>query len=402
MRRALQTSREPLVFPSEGWPRLIALAHRHDVLPLLNAALRDSVSVPAPARRRLESHCRTVIAHNLSLASELAELLELFERSGISAVPFKGPAWTQALYGDLAHRQIRDLDIFVEPANAARACDLLSARGYVVTEKSKAKPIAQCKDLQLMHPGTGLHLELHWSACEPWHDKRASRLKLWNPCSTTILLNRPMPLPSAENIFFLLAIHGSRHRWESLKWICDIAVLLQAFPQLDWDVVLAEAGRIARKRMVLVPLALVNQLFDIPLPSSAMKAIEQDAAVFPLAACIQRRHYADQGEDRGSRRGSVAELVYCEGMRIRMRESTFERFYLLAVVFLHQIKPNLNDRVRWPQRELPRPLYWLLRPIRLARIYGPAAIVKFARDLIGSGEGPGPAPPTTPPAGLAR
>ncbi len=81
-------------------------------MPLLNAALAGSVSVPATARRRLESHCRTVIAHNLALASELAELLELFEQSGVSAVPFKGPAWTQALYGDLARRQIRDLDIF--------------------------------------------------------------------------------------------------------------------------------------------------------------------------------------------------------------------------------------------------------------------------------------------------
>ena len=55
-----------------------------------------------------------MIAHNLSLASELAELLELFERSGVNAMPFKGPAWTKALYGNLANRQIRDLDIFVD------------------------------------------------------------------------------------------------------------------------------------------------------------------------------------------------------------------------------------------------------------------------------------------------
>ncbi len=390
--RALQPSREPLVFPSVGfhWPRLIALAHRHDVMPLLNAALSGSASVPATERRHLESHCRTVIAHNLCLASELAELLELFERSAISAMPFKGPAWTQALYGDLAHRQIRDLDIFVDPSDTARAGDLLTTRGYVRTERSKAKPMAQCKDLELTHPGTGIHLELHWSACEPWHDKRASRLKLWNPAGTTILLNRPMPLPSAENIFFLLAIHGARHRWESLKWICDIAVTLQVFPELDWDAILAQADRIGRKRMALVPLALVNQIFDAALPVSVRKAIEQDAAVAPLAARIQRQHSADAGAHLHSRRKAVAQLIFCEGMRIRMRESRFERFYLLAVFFLRQIEPNASDRVRLPHRKLPEPLYWLLRPIRLIRIYGSAAILKFARDLIGGGEGPGP------------
>lgn len=385
VRRALRLTPQPPIIPPVdfAWPRLIALAHRHDVMPLLNAALADSVSVPAPAQRELESHCRTVIAHNLSLASELAELLELFERSGVSAVPFKGPAWTQALYGDLAHRQIRDLDIFVDPPEAARACDLLAARGYVRTERSKARPIAQCKDLELTHPGTGVHLELHWSACEPWHDKRVSRLKLWNPSATTMVLNRPMPLPSAENIFFLLAIHGARHRWESLKWICDIAVLLHAFPELDWDAVLARASRIARKRMALVPLALVNQLFDVPLPASVRKAIEQDSAIPALAARIQRRHCADGGGQFHPRRTAVAELIYCEGMRIRMRESRFERFCLLAAFLFRQIKPNVNDREGLPHRKLPKPLYWLVRPIRLIGSYGPATILRLAREFIG-------------------
>ncbi len=388
IRRALQPSREPLGFLSEGvpWPRLIALAQRHDVMPLLNAALAGSVSVPAAARRRLESHCRTVIAHNLSLASELAELLELFEQSGVSAVPFKGPAWTQALYGDLARRQIRDLDIFVDPSEAARACDLVAARGYVRTERSKAKPIAQCKDLEFKHPGTGLHLELHWSACERWEDQPASKLKLWNPASTIILLNRPMPLPSAKDIFLLLAIHGARHRWESLKWICDIAVFLQAFPELDWDAVLAQAGKIARKRVALLPLALVNQLFDIALPASVRKAIEQDAAVSALAARIQRRHRAEGHAHLHRRRKAIAELVYWEGMRIRMRESRLERCCLLAAFLFRQIKPNANDRNSLPQRSLPEPLYWLIRPFRLVGIYGPASIVKFARDLMGRGD----------------
>jgi len=356
LRRALQLNGEPLAFPSAGfaWPCLIALADRHDVIPLLNAALRDSDSVPAQVRQRLESRCRTVIAHNLCLASELAELLEFFERSGIHAMPFKGPAWTKVLYGNLAYRQIRDLDILLDQSEIERACALLSERGYVVAK-------TQCKDIELENPGTGLHLELHWSACEPWHDKRVSGLKLWNAASTISLLNRRMPLPSAENIFFLLAIHGARHRWESLKWLCDIAAALGALPDLDWDVVLSQAGKMGRRRLVLLPLALVNQLFDLQLPSSVAKAIEQDAAVARLAAYIQQRHYAGPST-------AVRRLIYCESMRIRMRESFFERLCLLAAFLFRQIKPNANDR---------------LRPYRLFRIYGPATILKFARELMG-------------------
>jgi hypothetical protein len=393
VRHALQLDPEPRAVPSAGfaWPRLIALADRHDVIPLLNAALGDSVSVPAQVRPLLRSHCRTVIAHNLSLASELAELVELFERSGVHAIPFKGPAWTKALYGNLAYRQIRDLDIFVDRSEVARACGLLSERGYVLSKRLEAMPIAQCKDIELRHPGRGFYLELHWSACEPWHDRRVSRLMLWNPASSTILLNRRMPLPSAENVFFLLAIHGARHRWESLKWLCDIAAALHAFPDLDWGMVLSQAGKISRRRIVLLPLALVNQLFQVHLPPSVATAIERDTAVARLAAYIQWRHYASGAHDPG-RGTAIGRLIYCEGMRFRMRESLVERFCLLAGFLFREIKPNANDRQRVGQRWLPEPLYWLLRPCRLVRIYGPAAILKFARQLFGPTEA-GPSAP---------
>jgi hypothetical protein len=385
-----RVNRGPLAIASAGfsWPVLIGLAHRHEVIPLLNTALVDSASVPAQVRHSLKSHCSTALAHNLSLASELIEVLDLFRRSGINAMPFKGPAWAKVLYGNLAYRQIRDLDIFVDRSEVSRTCQLLGQRGYIHTEPSQAKPIDQCKDLELAHPETGIHLELHWSACEPWHDRLVSRLKLWNPASTTLLLNRPIPLPAAEDIFLLLAIHGARHRWESLKWLCDIGAMLQAFPNLDWGAILSRASKLGRRRMVLLPLALVNRLFDIQLPSLMANAIEQDTAVSWLADYIRQRHYAAASADPGLQTKSVARLIDSERIRIRLRDSMFERFGLLAAFVFRQIKPNANDRAGLPGGKLPAPFYWLLRPYRLMRIYGPGAIGKFAHELIGQPEGP--------------
>ena len=385
-----RVNREPLAIESAGfsWPALIGLAHRHEVIPLLNAALVDSDSVPAQVRCNLKSHCSTVLAHNLSLASELIEVLDLFGRSGINAVPFKGPGWAKLLYGNLAYRQIRDLDIFVDRSEVSRTCQLLLQRGYIHAESSQAKPIDQCKDLELAHPETGIHLELHWSACEPWHDRLVSRLKLWNPASATILLNRPIPLPAAEDIFFLLAIHGARHRWESMKWLCDIGAMLQAFPELDWGAILSRASKLGRRRMVLLPLALVSRLFDMQLPSLMANAIEQDTAVCRLADDIRQRHYVAAAADPGLQTKSVARLIYSERIRIRLRDSMLERFGLLAGFVFRQIQPNANDRAGLPEGKLPGPFYWLLRPYRLIRLYGPAAIGKFARELIGPAGAP--------------
>ena len=111
-------------------------------------------------------------------------------------------------------------------------------------------------------------------------------------------------------------------------------------------------------------------------------AIEQDAAVSRLAASIRQRHYA--AAERGIRPSDKirARLIYSESMRIRLRESLFERFCLLAAFLFRQIKPNAIDRAGLPG-ELPAPFYWLFRPYRLMRIYGPGAILKFAHELIG-------------------
>jgi hypothetical protein len=75
-------------------------------------------------------------------------------------------------------------------------------------------------------------------------------------------------------------------------------------------------------------------------------------------------------------------------MRIRLRDSLFERFSLLVAFVFRQIKPNANDRAGLPEGKLPGPFFWLLRPYRLIRLYGPAAIGKFAHQLIGPAEGP--------------
>jgi hypothetical protein len=141
--------------------------------------------------------------------------------------------------------------------------------------------------------------------------------------------------------------------------------------------------------MVLLPLALVNRLFDMQLPSLMANAIERDKAVSRIAGCIRQRHYVGAaGAGPGLQTRSVARLIYSEGMRIRLRDSLFERFSLLVAFVFRQIKPNANDRAGLPEGKLPGPFFWLLRPYRLIRLYGPAAIGKFARQLIGPAEGP--------------
>ncbi len=84
---------------------------------------------------------------------------------------------------------------------------------------------------------------------------------------------------------FLLSVHGSRHYWNSLKWICDIAQLLRAYPELDWPLAFRLAGNFSRKRTILVALKLAQELLGASLPRSVQVSVERE---FGLSSAADR------------------------------------------------------------------------------------------------------------------
>ena len=208
LKRALTpTANVSFASSSIRWPSLLALARHHQVVPLLRVGLQDISGIPAAVEQSLDTYCRTVVAHNLSLASELTGLLHLFEAAQLRAVPFKGPAWTNLLYGNLALRQIADLDIFIEKQQARQAFYLVLARGYIFSGKWKGVSPEQIrlddKGIEMTHPRTGIQVELHWRLRILFRPP-IFRVESLATCFTTTLLGRQMPLPSPENIFFSL------------------------------------------------------------------------------------------------------------------------------------------------------------------------------------------------------
>ena len=72
----------------------------------------------------------TLAIHALYLTAELLRILRLLDAHAIRAVPLKGPALAQSLYGDLALREFCDLDVLVQETDLRKARGLLEAQGY--------------------------------------------------------------------------------------------------------------------------------------------------------------------------------------------------------------------------------------------------------------------------------
>ena len=67
---------------------------------------------------------------------------------------------------------------------------------------------------------------------------------------------------SVEDLMVLLSVHGAKHFWNRLSWICDIAELAQIPRGVDWELSEKLARRMGCRRMWLLGLSLAHEMLD--------------------------------------------------------------------------------------------------------------------------------------------
>ena len=71
---------------------------------------------------------------------------------------------------------------------------------------------------------------------------------------------------SPVNHLIILCIHGAKHDWNRLSWICDISEFIKSNKNINWDEVLEKARKIGVKRLLFVNLILAKRSFPIKSP----------------------------------------------------------------------------------------------------------------------------------------
>ena len=157
----------------------------------------------------------------------------------------------------------------------------------------------------------------------------------------------------------LLSVHGSKHLWDRLSWIADIAALTaRSRPDWrpDWSLVLERARSWRVQRMLLLGVGLAARLFDAAPPDEVAHCLQRDRVSRQLIEQISRRFFSPEKIQVG--------VLSRFAFRVRMRGPLTEGLpYALRLALM----PTEHDRGK---RRLPEPLYALLRPLRLARTYG--------------------------------
>ena len=364
---AAQTKRiQDLVSRQFDWDYLLQLADRHGLQPLLHWHLNAVCpeAVPEVPRQHLRSAFQRVSALNILLTHELKKLLALFASNNVQAVPYKGPALAMQLYGNVALRQFSDLDILVHPRDVLRARDLLLAEGYSplppLTEGQQAVLLRTQCNLPFTRESKRMIVELHWTVSAPSFARPFETDDFWARLVDGELEATQIKLPAPEDLLLALCIHGSKHLWERLAWIADIAGLIESQPSLNWNELVNRARVTGSERMLFLGLRLASELLDADVPGEVRAAEQADVAAAGLAQEVAR----DLFTAKLTPSGMSGYFLFQMKARRRLRD----KLKYLQFAFT----PNEEDLVRLKLPPVLNFVYYLVRPVRLVLTGGPS------------------------------
>lgn len=350
------------------WERLLEMAAGHGVAPLLSRFLEEFAEfVPDAVLDRLRGHSRQNKLRNILLAGELNGLLGLFGENEIPIIPYKGPVLAAAIYGDLGLRKAGDLDLLVRKRDLQKAGGLLLSRGYEaqprLTGAQENAYLRFERERSFVHYERRQVVELQWELMPRQFVFPLSVERLRGRLRKTEVGDTLVPSLSPEDMILVLCVHGTKHFWERLQWVCDVAVALDAYrDEIDWELLSREAAAQGSRRMLALGIFLAHDLLRTELPEEARREVVRDPLVDTLAAEVYGWLFRESPDSRG-----ILEDSAFFPFHFRVRERLRDRLrYLIRTVFT----PNYAD---WQSAPLPRPLfclYYLLKPVRLVRKYG--------------------------------
>lgn len=355
---------QALVDAGLDWDRVLALAARHGLRPLLHRHLTRlaPAGVPAAPLAALRDYAQKNSAFGVLLTGELLRLLAALDADGVEAVPFKGPALAQAVYGHLALRQFCDLDILVREGDVWRASAILEAHGFVadaaVPAGRRAAFVRQDYVRLFRRDGGRTIVELHWAVAPRSFAVRFDGDAVWGRLASMVLQGRTVRVPADEDLLLMLCVHGSRHGWDKLEHLGSVAELVRRRPSLDWAALWRRADAMHCRRMVGFGLLLAHALFDAPLRPEAAVAWRSS----PLRA-MARQIVGDSGAI------DAPALTFARqtARYLRLKDTYTDRARAVAREFT---TPTPDD---WALVDLPGPLsvaYPLVRALRIARKHG--------------------------------
>ena len=233
-----------------GWEFFLQVAAHHRVLPIVAANAR-LLNLPPAIIQHLHAYASRNAIEAFRSLTETKRLLKSLDSVEIHACVLKGVALSLQAYGDVATRDVGDIDLLIRPEQTSEADALLQQNGYVrkdprgkLTPRRRASYARHFKDYTYeplaMEAQGGFEVDLHWrlfrSQLMPGNElTQVETVSLSAGSFEITTLSHPAHL-------LYLAIQGALDGWTRFKSVADIAALWNGCDKADVLELAREAG----------------------------------------------------------------------------------------------------------------------------------------------------------------
>lgn len=275
------------------WDELVKRAKKHGVTSLLywnlNAICPELV--PSDVLLFLRQHFQSNAVRAHLLTEELIQLAKVAAAHGVCLIPFKGPTLAVMAYGNLLLRDFRDMDLIVAKETIIEAYKILGSQGYQSLQSAQ-RHLSNDLSSEHYHNFEKAHgnvrVDLQWVMAGEDFSFQLDRISIWQNLQPLELQDTQVMSLAPEDLLLILCVHGSKHVWEEMKWVCDVAELVRSQQKMDWGRVLMLAREWRCQRMLFLGLSLAQTLFDIKLPDFLSQQITSDIVVATLSKNIRQ------------------------------------------------------------------------------------------------------------------
>lgn len=342
-----------------NWDYFIKKVTDHKLKPLIYLNLKNfENSIPNRIYDDLKISFRQNTQKNLFLTCELIKIIEMFEKHKIPVISYKGPILTYLTYGNLSMRHFVDLDLLVNPEHVNQAQEILYSMGYKldlkINEKQKKKLILQQQELKFFNKCNTVAVDLHWKL-SLLHSVKTSCLS--KKTKTVEIFNKPIKTLQPEEMFLLICIHNSSHRWNKLSFLLDLSDFALN-NGINWFKVVSLAKKMGLMRIVNINLILIKNILNLNLFPENFIEGDKDKIAVNIVHKFEKKI-----------RGDVNSLNLAEELfsTIVIRDN--------IMLGLQDVITNLFRPTSYEWRKIPLPakitfLYVIIRPFLLLFRYG--------------------------------
>lgn len=253
-----------------AWELLLDAARYHGLLLVMLDFLESRpISTPHAVLERIRNFSKCRQDKDTRLQQQLAELSAWFEESAVPAVAMRGPALASLAYPKPSVRQTGDLDFLVRGPDVAKLAVQLERLGF---EKMRqvGRPHADSV-FTLFHRNSGTQVDLHTRLEEKYFPIHLSFESIWKRRQTVIVDGCPVPTFGTIDLLIATCAHGARRQWSKLKWICDVAQLIQSqHDSVDWQELTDRARQAGAARMLALGFQLSEEVLGVRAPREAI------------------------------------------------------------------------------------------------------------------------------------